>query len=564
MSDTDPRVLVAVATYRRPESVTRLLDAAVDQRWAERAQILILDNDPDRSAAAVREHPALGDASYLPVAQPGVVSVRNTALERAKEDDVDYLVFVDDDMTPSPGWFDALLETAEGFGADIVQGRIVQPASVLAKAYARAALARQTDRATGLFDGDVSGGNLLLRGQFLRASGLRFDPRFNGIGGEDTQFGRKAVQRGGVLAYSREATTLEQNSADSVTVGSLWHRSYSNGRSLTAVNRSMGSSQPLPARALRWSAATPWSLVRAGVSVVAREPEQVWRHLFSVARHAGRLRSGTGDADGHYRGIGALEVDPVSQDGALRSVRIGPFSLPDLSRRDVVDRLTAMACENTAGAAYALHVGGLNARNDGEYVSALRRGDLVYADGVAVVLLARLAGATRIERAPTTDIGWDVLRHHARRIDRPTRVALVGGPEGLADRAARTLEQQAPVQIVMTHGGYASDWSSVLQSLRASEPEITFLGLGSPLEVTFSEARREELPSGLIMTCGGWFGFLAADERRAPGLLQRTGLEWVARVLQSPRRLAPRYATGVLSSARLGVAVLVARARRRA
>jgi len=562
MTSDDPRVLVAVATYRRPESLSRLLDHAVEQRWSERARIVVLDNDPAQSAAPVRNHPALTENGYVPVSQPGVVAVRNAALDQAAEEDADYLILVDDDMTPSPEWFDAMLDTAACFDADIVQGRIVQPPSVLAKPYARAALTRQNGLPTGRFDGDVSSGNLLLREKFVQATGLRFDHRFNGLGGEDTQFGRLAAQQGAVMAYCREATTLEHNSADSITVGSLWHRSYNNGRSLTAVNRSLGAKERLPARALRWSVATPYALARAAKSGVIWEPELFWRHVFSVARHTGRLRSGAAEASRHYRGIGALEQPASTGHDEDTVVSFGPFALRDASQRDVVDSLVGMARDHTASRAYALHVGGLNARHDVEYTDALSHGELVYADGVAVVVLARLAGARHIERSPTTDIGWDVLHRHSRAVARTTRVALIGGPEGLADRAAATLENQASVEVVMTHSGYTSDWSQVLASVRAAEPDVTFLGLGSPLEVVFCEAHFEELPAGLVMTCGGWFGFLAAEERRAPGLLQRSGLEWVSRLAQNPRRLAPRYATGVVSSARLGVAALVARTRR--
>jgi N-acetylglucosaminyldiphosphoundecaprenol N-acetyl-beta-D-mannosaminyltransferase len=555
-------VLVAVATYRRLESVTRLLDCAVDQQWSRRAHIVVLDNDPDRSAAPVRSHPALSETGYVPVPQPGVVAVRNAAVDEAAERDADYLVFVDDDMTPSPQWFDALLDTANTFDADIVQGRIMQPPSVLAKPYARAALGRENPLPTGRFDGDVSSGNLLIRQRFLQESRLRFDPRFNGMGGEDTQFGRRALRRGAVMVYCREAATLEHNSAEDITVGRLLHRSYNNGRSLTTVNRSLGATEPLPLRALRWSVATPWSLARATGSALTRRPEQFWRHLFSVARHSGRLRSGAGSAHGHYRGIGTLGDSMGTRQQADSMVTFAPFRLADASRSDVVDRLVTMACSHTVARAYALHVGGLNARHDTEYTSALAHGELVYADGVAVVLLSRLAGARRIERSPTTDIGWDVLHRHSRQVGRPTRVALVGGPDGLADRAAATLEQQAAVEVVRTCSGYTSDWSQALASVREAEPDVTFLGLGSPLEVVFCENRRDELPAGLVMTCGGWFGFLAAEERRAPGLLQRSGLEWVSRLAQSPRRLAPRYAAGVVSSARLGIAALAARRRR--
>jgi N-acetylglucosaminyldiphosphoundecaprenol N-acetyl-beta-D-mannosaminyltransferase len=44
-----------------------------------------------------------------------------------------------------------------------------------------------------------------------------------------------------------------------------------------------------------------------------------------------------------------------------------------------------------------------------------------------------------------------------------------------------------------------------------------------------------------MMGVGISFSFLAGDVRRAPPWMQRTGLEWIHRLSQEPRRLARRY-----------------------
>ena len=68
------------------------------------------------------------------------------------------------------------------------------------------------------------------------------------------------------------------------------------------------------------------------------------------------------------------------------------------------------------------------------------RASVVYADGGSVGLARSASARARcIERAPTTDVGWDVLRELEQRLGRPPGVALVGGPVGLAERAAEAL-----------------------------------------------------------------------------------------------------------------------------
>ena len=239
-------------------------------------------------------------------------------------------------------------------------------------------------------------------------------------------------------------------------------------------------------------------------------------------------------------------------------VEVGPFWVSDSPRDELVDHVVDLCLRSTTrpAFAYALHVGGLNARRERDFVVAMRQADVVYADGGSVVWLARLAGGTRVERAPTTDIGWDVLRGFAARVGRLPRVALVGGPDGLAQRAAEVLEEAGVAEVVLVENGFHHDWSEPLARLREAAPDVTVIGLGAPREMIWSQRHRNELPPGLVLTCGGWFGHLVGDERRAPRLLRRSGLEWIARVAQAPTRLGPRYARGAGATALLALSTL--------
>ncbi len=257
---------------------------------------------------------------------------------------------------------------------------------------------------------------------------------------------------------------------------------------------------------------------------------------------------------------------------AIELIEVGPFWVPDATRREFVQLVGTLAGGARGGArrngpalVYALHVGGLNARHDRRFVDAMLGADLIGADGGSVVFLARLAGARAIERVATTDVGWDILRSLGEALGRDVRVALLGGPAGLAERAGEVLSHDAPVQVVHTDHGYHEDWTAPLQALRAAAPDVSLVGLGAPHEMTWCQDNRQELPGLLVLTCGGWFGHLVGDEVRAPRLLRRSGVEWVARVAQSPMRLGPRYARGLYSSLAMSMPMLWAwsRARRR-
>jgi N-acetylglucosaminyldiphosphoundecaprenol N-acetyl-beta-D-mannosaminyltransferase len=243
---------------------------------------------------------------------------------------------------------------------------------------------------------------------------------------------------------------------------------------------------------------------------------------------------------------------------------VGPFAVDDLSYSEVVGAAVKLAADDrgSPARAYALHVGGLNHREDTNFVDEMRAAELVYADGGSIVLLAKLAGARHIQRASTTDLGWDVLRAVGQRLGRPARLALIGGPPGLANRAGAALEDGAAGTVVFESDGFQDNWEPVLDGLVAADAEVCLIGMGAPREMLWVRKWYHRLPRILLLTCGGWFGFLAGDERRAGALLRRPGLEWIARVAQSPRRLAPRYARGAVSTGVIAAQTLGERWRR--
>lgn len=239
------------------------------------------------------------------------------------------------------------------------------------------------------------------------------------------------------------------------------------------------------------------------------------------------------------------------------NVTIGQFSVADVT----YDQAVALAADLAVAPTYpkrfyALHVGGLNARADPEFVQEMNDADLVCADGGSIVWLGRLAGSRSMERVPTTDAGWDVLRAIGARLARKPRVALIGARPEIVKRASSALAEGVPCDVVLVEHGFHQEWTDVLSRLRRTRPDVLVLGLGAPREMLWVREYRGHLPPCLIMTCGGWFGFLSGEEARAPVILRRTGLEWIARVAQSPRRLLPRYLQGTLSTALVGANIL--------
>ncbi|HET9733408.1 MAG TPA: WecB/TagA/CpsF family glycosyltransferase [Acidimicrobiales bacterium] len=238
--------------------------------------------------------------------------------------------------------------------------------------------------------------------------------------------------------------------------------------------------------------------------------------------------------------LGGVRVIDADRDQVIKEICSGPDGRPRLC--------------------FALHVGGLNVLKNDEYRTALEQSDLTYADGAAVVLLARMAGARNVERSATTDIGYEVLSEYARRLERPVRLAIIGGQPGLADAAGCVLALRLPILTVFTHHGYEEQWDDVLGGLAAARPDIVLVAMGVPAEAVWCSKYREHLPQCVVLTCGGWLGFIVGAERRAPRLFQSLSMEWVFRTIQRPS-LAIRYGVGILSTVRIAVGIWSSRLR---
>lgn len=229
---------------------------------------------------------------------------------------------------------------------------------------------------------------------------------------------------------------------------------------------------------------------------------------------------------------------------------LGPYQLADLTPESFIDHVVALvdtADNERPTVVFSLHVGGLNLRRKKRFTDALRAADVLVADGISVAVLARIAGASGLHRHPTTDRGWELLDRVADHAGHRLRVALVGGPPGLAERAGAVMNKQAKVDVVVAHHGYHADWTAPLAEIREARCDVVIVGMGMPNEAYWVTENLPSLPNALFLTCGGWFGHIVGDEKRAPAWMRKLGLEWLARLAQSPARLWRRYAAGLWS-----------------
>ena len=86
----------------------------------------------------------------------------------------------------------------------------------------------------------------------------------------------------------------------------------------------------------------------------------------------------------------------------------------------------------------------------------------------------------------------------------------------------------------------------IVERINAAKPDILFVALGNPKQELWMGRNLSKLDVGAAIGIGGTFNFIAGQVQRAPRWVQKSGLEWVYRIVQEPGRLWKRYAYGLV------------------
>jgi len=185
------------------------------------------------------------------------------------------------------------------------------------------------------------------------------------------------------------------------------------------------------------------------------------------------------------------------------------------------------------------------ARINPEFGVTVNTADLVVADGMPLVWISRVLGAS----IPQQVTGHDLFRDFtAKAASDGLSVFLLGGGPGVASEAATRLRAEYPgLRVMGADGGYfsrqgeAEDPEQLRQIINGFNPYFLFVALGCPKQDLWIARNIAELNARVCVGVGGVFDVYVGRLSRAPRWMQRWGLESVFQLLVAPRRYAKRY-----------------------
>lgn len=188
--------------------------------------------------------------------------------------------------------------------------------------------------------------------------------------------------------------------------------------------------------------------------------------------------------------------------------------------------------------------GVIECRDDPELLAIHRRAGMVTTDGMPLVWWAHRTGLADVGRV----YGPDLMRSLCSRAqENGFRHFFYGGGGGVAEALRRTLVDQNPyLRVVGTFEPpfrplNEEESARVVEMINLAMPDIVWVGLSTPKQECWMNEYRDRLDAPVLIGVGAAFDFLAGRQRQAPVVIQRSGFEWLYRLVHEPRRLWKRY-----------------------
>lgn len=221
----------------------------------------------------------------------------------------------------------------------------------------------------------------------------------------------------------------------------------------------------------------------------------------------------------------------------------------DVSRYNLSETVEEMSSAIKEGRRLRIAVTPVNcllwARKNRQLNEIYNSADIVTADGVPVVWASRLLSSPIKGRVTGLDLLPAFSEISARK---KFSFFFLGAAEGVAEKLAERLKRAYPGLNV------AGTWSppfreqfsdeenrEMIRKINRSGADVLWVSLTAPKQDLWIARHFDKLDVSVAIGVGAAFDVVAGNIPRAPGWMQRNGLEWLYRLIKEPGRLSKRY-----------------------
>jgi N-acetylglucosaminyldiphosphoundecaprenol N-acetyl-beta-D-mannosaminyltransferase len=186
----------------------------------------------------------------------------------------------------------------------------------------------------------------------------------------------------------------------------------------------------------------------------------------------------------------------------------------------------------------------MDALDDSSLRRIINQSGLVTPDGMSIVWALKLLGRKGVDRVYGPDLMLACCQYG---MGRDWKHYLFGSTPDVLEELKKRLHANMPgLQIAGMHAPpfreeVKLESREVIEQINQAAPDLVWVGLGSPKQEFWIHKHRGELSASVMIGVGAALDFLSGSKLQAPRWVQRSGLEWLYRFVQEPRRLWGRY-----------------------
>ena len=156
------------------------------------------------------------------------------------------------------------------------------------------------------------------------------------------------------------------------------------------------------------------------------------------------------------------------------------------------------------------------------------------------------------ERVAGSDLVWKISEHAEKN---KIKIYLLGGSPNIVEKTSLELQTKFNDLIIsginsggkIDANGVSENDQALVDSINKSNADILLVAFGSPKQEYWIEQNIKKLNTKVNIGIGGTFDFIVGTRKRAPKWMRNSGLEWLFRLIQEPKRFKRQLAVPQLA-----------------
>jgi N-acetylglucosaminyldiphosphoundecaprenol N-acetyl-beta-D-mannosaminyltransferase len=249
--------------------------------------------------------------------------------------------------------------------------------------------------------------------------------------------------------------------------------------------------------------------------------------------------------ESHFMNCGPPNGDLNTKRTHIPRANVLGIGVSAINMQEAVSFSDALINENRRGYVCVTGVHGvIEAQSDPRFRAILNSSFLTTPDGMPMVLVGRSQGFFQMSRVYGPDYMLELCKIS---VERGYKHFLYGGNPGVAEDLAAILMGKFPgLQVVGTYTPpfrplNPEEESELYALIAETKPDVLWVGLSTPKQERFMSHYQHKLDVKLMAGVGAAFDIHTGRIKDAPMWMKKSGLQWLHRLAQDPRRLWRRY-----------------------